>query len=119
MLQREMLRKARHGRVRKKVGGVPERVRLNVYRSLNNIYAQIINDERGETLVSASTLDKEVREAAKGGGTLEAAKAVGSLIAKRARDKGVKQVVFDRAGYKYHGRVKALAEAAREGGLEF
>lgn len=119
MLKRELLRQARHDRVRKGVVGVSERPRLNVYRSLNNIYAQIVNDEDGKTIVSASTLDKEVKEAAKGGGNVEAAKAVGQVLAKRAKKKKIKQVVFDRGGYKYHGRVKALADAARESGLEF
>ena len=119
MLRREVLRQARHERVRKRVSGTPERPRLNVFRSLNNIYAQVVNDELGQTLVSASTIDKEVRESVKTGGNVEAAKEAGKLLAKRAVDKGIKQVVFDRGGYQYHGRVKALAEAAREGGLEF
>jgi large subunit ribosomal protein L18 len=119
MLERELLRRARHGRVRKKVSGAAERPRLNVYRSLNNIYAQLIDDEMGKTLVTASTLDKEVKEAEKSGGNVQAAKAVGTLVAERAKKQGITQVVFDRGGYQYHGRVKALAEAAREGGLEF
>ncbi|HUV05420.1 MAG TPA: 50S ribosomal protein L18 [Armatimonadota bacterium] len=119
MSRREVLRQARHERVRKRVSGTPERPRLNVFRSLNNIYAQVVNDELGQTLVSASTIDKEVRESVKTGGNTEAAKEAGRLLAKRALDKGIKQVVFDRGGYQYHGRVKALAEAAREGGLEF
>lgn len=119
MLRREALREARHARVRKRIAGTTERPRLNVFRSLNNMYAQIISDEDGRTLVTASTLDKEVREAAKTGGNVDAAKAVGQVIAKRAQEKGIKQVVFDRGGYLYHGRVKALAEAARESGLEF
>jgi large subunit ribosomal protein L18 len=119
MFEREALREARHKRVRKRIAGEAERPRLNVYRSLNNMYAQIVNDEKGRTLVSASTLDKQAREAAKTGGDIEAAKAVGQAIAKRALKKGIKKVVFDRGGYKYHGRVKALAEAARESGLEF
>jgi large subunit ribosomal protein L18 len=118
MLGRELLRRARHGRVRKRVVGAVERPRLNVYRSLCNIYAHVVNDAQGQTVVAASTLDREVREAVKSGGNVEAAKLVGGLIAKRALEKGVKKVVFDRGGYKYHGRVKALAEAAREGGLE-
>lgn len=117
--RREPLRKARHDRVRKRVQGTPESPRLNVYRSLNNIYAQIVNDEAGSTLVAVSTLDKEVKEAAKSGGNIDAAKAVGKVLAERATAKGIKKVVFDRGGYQYHGRVKALADAARESGLEF
>jgi large subunit ribosomal protein L18 len=119
MLRRELLREARHDRVRKRVAGTGERPRLAVFRSLNNLYAQVINDETGATIVSASTIDKEMKSTVKSGGNIEAAKAVGALVAKRAADKGVKQVVFDRGGYQYHGRVKALADAAREGGLEF
>ncbi len=119
MANREELRQARHNRVRKKVAGSPEKPRLNVYRSLNNIYAQIVDDEGGKTLVSASTLDSEVKSQIKSGGNVDAAKAVGELVAKRAQEKGIKQVVFDRGGYIYHGRVKSLAEAARSGGLEF
>lgn len=115
-----LARKRRHARVRKKVFGTPERPRLSVYRSLRHIYAQIIDDTRGHTLVSASTLDAEVRErisdeAAKS----DQAKVVGEVLAQRAVEKGLKVVVFDRGGYRYHGRVKALAEAARAGGLEF
>ncbi|MHB1190407.1 MAG: 50S ribosomal protein L18 [Armatimonadota bacterium] len=116
MLKKEILRKARQDRVRKKVSGSAERPRLNVFRSLNNIYAQVVNDESGVTLVSASTLDKEI---AGSGGNIEAAKAVGALVAKRAVENGIKSVVFDRGGNIYHGRVKALADAARESGLEF
>jgi len=119
MANREELRQARHTRVRKKVVGRPEKPRLNVYRSLNNIYAQIVDDEAGKTLISASTLDAEVKGQIKSGGNVEAAKAVGELVAKRAQEKGIKQVVFDRGGYIFHGRVKTLAEAARSGGLEF
>ncbi|SES89523.1 50S ribosomal protein L18 [Anaerobranca gottschalkii] len=106
----------RHRRARKNLHGTPERPRLNVFRSLKNIYAQVIDDTTGHTLVSASTLDTEFRGR---GGNIEAAKAVGTLIAQRALEKGIKAVVFDRGGYIYHGRVKALAEAAREAGLEF
>jgi len=113
------LRKKRHYRVRTKVFGTAERPRLNVYRSLKNIYAQIINDELGVTLVAASTLDKEIKEKWEYGGNKEAAKAVGELLAKKALEKGIKQVVFDRGGYIYHGRVLELANAAREAGLEF
>ena len=95
------------------------RPRLSVFRSSKHIYAQIIDDAKGETLAAASSLEKEVRGDAKTGANVDAAKAVGVRVAERAKEKGVKQVVFDRGGYLYHGRVKALAEAAREGGLEF
>jgi large subunit ribosomal protein L18 len=105
--------------VRKTVVGTAERPRLNVFRSLSHIYAQLINDKTGTTLVSASTLDKEVGAGVEYGGNIEAAKAVGTAIAKRALEKGINKVVFDRGGYIYHGRVAALAEAAREAGLEF
>ena len=110
-------RLARHARVRKHISGTPERPRLSVYRSEKNIYAQIIDDINAVTLASASTLDKEVD--VKVGGNKEAAKLVGELVAKRALDKGITEVVFDRGGYVYHGRVQALAEAAREAGLKF
>ncbi|HOK55130.1 MAG TPA: 50S ribosomal protein L18 [Armatimonadota bacterium] len=119
MDKREALRERRHRRVRKKIFGTAERPRLNVYRSLANIYAQVIDDTDGKTLVSASTIDPEVRQRVKSGGNIESAKVVGEVVAKRALDKGVKQVVFDRGGYKYHGRVQSLADAAREAGLEF
>jgi large subunit ribosomal protein L18 len=112
-------REKRHLRVRKKISGTAERPRLNVYRSEMNIYAQIIDDLAGTTLVSASTIDKEIKEKLSVGSNKEAAKAVGELIAKRAIDKGIKTVVFDRGGYIYHGRVKELAEAARSAGLDF
>ncbi len=105
--------------MRKKVRGTEERPRLNVYRSLKHMYAQIIVDTRGETLVSASTLSRELRGKLKSTGNVEAAKEVGRLIAKKALEKGIKKVVFDRNGFLYHGRVKAVAEGAREGGLEF
>ncbi|MGL5951291.1 MAG: 50S ribosomal protein L18 [Cetobacterium sp.] len=107
----------RHLRVRKKVTGTPERPRLSVYRSEKNIYAQIIDDVNSVTLVSASTLDKDVD--VKVGGNRDAAKLVGDLVAKRALDKGITEVVFDRGGYVYHGRVQALADSAREAGLKF
>ena len=110
-------RKRRHARVRKTVSGTVERPRLNVYRSNSHIYAQLIDDASGVTVASASTVDKELNLDATG--NVEAAKKVGELIAKRAQDKGFKSVVFDRGGYLYHGRVKALAESAREAGLEF
>ena len=113
---RKMERTRRHIRVRRKVSGTAERPRLSVYRSNTNIYAQIIDDVAGNTLVSASTLDKEVKVKH---ANKEAAKEVGALIAKRAADKKIKSVVFDRGGYIYHGVIKELAEAAREGGLKF
>ena len=109
----------RKKRVRKKIRGTPERPRLCVYRSLKHIYAQIIDDVAGRTLVAASTLDKEIRDSIAGMKKTEQAKEVGKLIAKKALEKGIKKVVFDRNGFLYHGRVKALAEGAREGGLEF
>ena len=108
-----------HTRIRKKLAGTQERPRLNVYRSENHIYAQVIDDEEGVTLVSASSIEKAAREGLKTGASVDAAKSVGKLIAERAKEKGVKDVVFDRGGYLYHGRVKALADAAREGGLNF
>lgn len=112
-------RKIRHLRIRKKISGTPERPRLNVYRSNQHIYAQLIDDTKGVTLVSASTLDAELKNVIENGGNVEAAEKVGALIAKRALEKGIKEVVFDRGGYPYHGRVKALAEAARQEGLQF
>jgi len=112
-------RERRHLRVRKKVKGTPERPRLCVYRSLKHIYAQIIDDTRGHTLVAASTLDPALRSQLPRTGNKEAARAVGRLLAQRALEKGITQVVFDRGGYLYHGRVQALAEGAREGGLKF
>ncbi len=114
---RNALRKRRHARVRRNLSGTAERPRLNVYRSNKNIYAQLIDDNKGTTLVSASTKDKDFGSDATN--NVAAAAQVGTLIAKRAEDKGYKSVVFDRGGYLYHGRVKALAEAAREAGLEF
>lgn len=109
-------RAKRHARVRAKISGTPECPRLNVFRSSKHIYAQIIDDVNGVTLASASTMDKEFEGA---GGNVEAARKVGQMIAKRALDKDIKDVVFDRGGYIYHGRVKELAEGAREGGLNF
>lgn len=114
---KNVARLRRHKRVRKLISGTPSRPRLCVFRSLANIYAQIIDDVNGVTLASASTLDSELKGST--GGNKEAAKAVGMLVAKRAIEKGVKEVVFDRGGYIYHGRVAELAEGAREGGLEF
>lgn len=112
-------RQKRHYIMRRKITGSAERPRLNVFRSLSHIYAQIINDENGTTLVSASTMDKEIRNAVPYGGNSEAAKAVGTELAKRALAQGINTVVFDRGGYIYHGRVAQLAEAAREAGLKF
>lgn len=112
-------RQKRHRIVRNKVHGSAERPRLNVYRSLNHIYAQVIDDDAGVTLLAVSTLDKEVKVMVEKGYGLDAAKAVGKAVADRALEKGIKSIVFDRGGYKYHGRVKALADAARENGLNF
>lgn len=112
-------RQKRHFRVRNKIAGTSERPRLNVFRSLKHIYAQIIDDTSGNTIVSASTLDKPVKESLKAYGNVESAKAVGKLIAQKAKAKGISKVVFDRGGYIYHGRVKELAESARNSGLEF
>jgi large subunit ribosomal protein L18 len=116
-LDKNAVRKKRHARVRTKVFGTAERPRLNVYRSNKHIYAQVIDDVKAVTIVSASTLDKELN--LESTGNVEAAQKVGELVAKRALEKGIKTVVFDRGGYLYHGRVKALADAAREAGLEF
>lgn len=113
------IRLKRHWRLRKNINGTAERPRLNVFRSLNNIYAQVIDDQNGVTLVSASSLDKEIKGKNVSGGNAEGAKLVGALVAKRAIEKGITTVVFDRGGYIYHGRVAALAEAAREAGLKF
>jgi large subunit ribosomal protein L18 len=116
---RETLRSRRRRRVRKKIFGTAARPRLNVFRSLNHIYAQIIDDAQGTTMLSASSLSTELRGDLPRSGNKEAAAAVGKLIAQKAMQKGIKKGVFDRAGYIYHGRIKALADAAREGGLEF
>ncbi|NLK88655.1 MAG: 50S ribosomal protein L18 [Clostridiaceae bacterium] len=113
------VRKRKHLRVRKKISGTPERPRLCVFRSNLHIYAQAIDDVNGDTLVSASTLDQEIREKNRFGGNVESASEVGKLIAARALAKGIETVVFDRGGYIYHGRVAALATAAREAGLNF
>ena len=112
---RAVVRTAIHGRIRRKVSGSTERPRLAIYRSLNHIYAQIIDDYRGQTLASAATTEKELRGTT--GGNVEAARRIGKAIAERALAKGIAQVVFDRGGYLYHGRVKALTDAAREAGL--
>jgi large subunit ribosomal protein L18 len=113
--KRNEIRKRVHSRIRAKMQGTPERPRLNVYRSLNHIYAQVIDDTKGATLVAASTAAAKVKT----GGNVAAAKEIGKLVAERAKEKGIKKVVFDRGGYLYHGRIKALADAAREAGLEF
>ena len=116
---RSAARLRRHRRVRKKVAGTPETPRLNVFRSLNEIYAQVINDEAGHTLASASSTDGEIRAKMAGLTKSEQAKLVGQAVAERAKAAGVEQVVFDRGGYRYTGRVRALADGAREGGLQF
>ncbi len=116
---RSVARARRHVRVRKRLLGTRERPRLNVFRSLAEIYAQIIDDAAGQTLVSASSVDRELREKMKGLKKSEQARLVGQAVAERARKRGIATVVFDRGGYKYNGRVKALAEGAREGGLKF
>ena len=113
--KRNAIRQRIHSRIREKLSGTSERPRLNVYRSLNHIYAQVIDDQKGETIVSASTLGMK----AKTGGNVAAAKEIGKTIAEKAVAKGIKKVVFDRGGFLYHGRIKALADAAREAGLEF
>jgi len=118
-LSKDQQRRRVHARVRTRVTGTPERPRLNVYRSVGHIYAQVIDDRSGRTLLSASSVDKETKKALKGGGNISSAKAVGKIVADRAKAAGVTKVVFDRGGYKYHGRVKALADAAREAGLQF
>lgn len=119
MDKKEELRLKRHRRVRKKVFGTADKPRLNVFRSLNNVYAQVIDDTKGHTLVSASTIDAEVKGQIKSGGNIQAAKVVGQVVGKRAVEAGIKKIVFDRGGYQYHGRVKSLADGAREAGLEF
>lgn len=122
MIKREDRRESRlvrHKRIRKKISGTPEKPRLSVYRSEKHIYAQIIDDVNGRTLVAASTVEKALREKLQKTWNVDAAKEVGKLVAERAIAKGIKDVVFDRGGFKYHGRVKALADAAREAGLKF
>lgn len=118
-VNRDKARARRHAHIRRRLHGTPERPRLSVFRSLNHIYAQVVDDSAGLTLASASTIDTEVREQLDGKKKTEQASIVGQVVAERAMAKGVNQVVFDRGGYKYHGRVKALAEAARKAGLEF
>jgi large subunit ribosomal protein L18 len=116
---REKMRIRRHIRVRKRVAGTTDRPRISVFRSLSQIYAQVIDDSTGRTLASASSVDKELRTKIGNLKKSEQAKEVGKVLAQRAQSKGIKQAVFDRGGYRYHGRVKALAEAAREAGLKF
>jgi large subunit ribosomal protein L18 len=116
---RSIARERRHVRVRKQLFGTTQRPRLNVFKSLTEIYAQVIDDMEGNTLVSASTIDKELREKMKGMKKSDQAKAVGKAVAERAKSKGINTVVFDRGGFRYVGRVKALADGAREGGLQF
>ena len=113
--KRNEIRKRIHSRIREKLSGTADRPRLNVFRSLNHIYAQVVDDQKGETIVSASSLQLKL----KSGGNVAAAKEIGKAIAEKAKEKGVTKVVFDRGGFLYHGRVKALADAAREAGLEF
>jgi large subunit ribosomal protein L18 len=115
MIKRNEVRQRIHARIREKLAGTAARPRLNVYRSLNHIYAQVIDDQKGETLASASSMNLKLKT----GGNVAAAKEIGKAVAEKAVAKGIKQVVFDRGGYLYHGRVKALADAAREAGLEF
>jgi len=119
MVSKDNARRRIHVRMRTRLAGRAEMPRLSVFRSLNHIYAQIVDDARSQTLVSASTRDKEVRTTLKTGGNVSAAKVVGQALAKRAGAVGISRVVFDRGGYAYHGRVKALADAAREAGLKF
>jgi large subunit ribosomal protein L18 len=118
-VNRMEIRKRVHHRIRERLRGTAERPRLAVYRSLNHIYAQIIDDDSGQTLAAASSIDKELNAKLKDGGNVAAAKLVGELVAKRAKEKGVEKVVFDRGGFIYHGRIKTLAEAARAAGLKF
>ena len=115
-IEKKEIRNRIHRRIRRKLSGTAERPRLAVFRSVAHIYAQLIDDAQGTTLVSASSVDKGGKTS---GGNVTAAKAIGKLVAERAKEKGIKSVVFDRGGYQYHGRVKALADAAREAGLEF
>jgi large subunit ribosomal protein L18 len=116
---KERARKRRHARIKKKVFGTAEKPRLSVHKSLNHVCAQIIDDTRGYTLVAASTLESEFSQIKKHKGNIEMAKRVGELLASKATKAGIKKIIFDRGGYKYHGCIKALADGAREGGLEF
>jgi len=115
-IAKKQIRERIHKRIRRKLEGTTERPRLAIYRSVAHIYVQVIDDTQGRTLVSASTVEKEGK---RGGGNVAAAKDIGKLVAQRAKEKGISKVVFDRGGYQYHGRVKALADAARQAGLEF
>lgn len=117
--RRRELRERRHRRVRKKIAGTAERPRLSVYRSERHIYAQLIDDEGGRTLAAASTLDAPLKSEFARGGTVDAARAVGRLVGERAREQGIALIVFDRGGFRYHGRVAGVAAGAREAGLEF
>ena len=114
--EKKEIRNRIHQRIRRKLSGTPQRPRLAVFRSVAHIYAQVIDDTEGKTIVSASSVDKGGKT---NGGNVAAAKSIGKLVAQRAKEKGIKSVVFDRGGYQYHGRIKALADAAREAGLEF
>jgi large subunit ribosomal protein L18 len=114
--EKKEIRNRIHRRIRRKLSGTPQRPRLAVFRSVAHIYVQVIDDTEGRTIVSASSVDKGGKT---NGGNVAAAKSIGKLVAERAREKGIKSVVFDRGGYQYHGRIKALADAAREAGLEF
>ncbi len=116
---RRVVKNRIHTRIRKKISGTQERPRLSIFKSSKNIYAQIIDDTTGVTLTATSTLDAEVKKEVKSGGNIEAAQKVGADIAKKAKDKGISKVVYDRGGYLYHGKIKALADAARENGLDF
>jgi large subunit ribosomal protein L18 len=116
---RRSAREKVHKRIRSRIAGTSVRPRLAIFKSLKHVYAQVIDDRKGSTLASASSLDGEFRSALTSGGNLEAARRVGELIARRAKERGISQVVFDRGGYAYHGKIKALADAARENGLEF
>ncbi len=118
-LSKDQTRQRRHQRIRKRLQGTGDKPRLSVYKSLNNIYAQLVDDVAGKTILSASTLEKDIRAAVKHGGNLDAAKKVGMSLAQKALDKKITNVVFDRGGYRYHGCIKALADAAREQGLKF
>ena len=118
-LNSKVRRVIRHGRIRKKVIGTTHRPRLAIYRSLNNIYAQLIDDSKGHTVASASTLEKDIQAESSDSGKLEVSKRVGQMIAQRAQNEGITQVVFDRGGYKYHGRVKIFGESLRKNGMDF
>lgn len=118
-IKSRIARKRRHRRIRARISGTAARPRLNVFRSLDHIYAQVIDDEAGQTIASASTIDKQLRGDLAGKNKKEQASLVGKAVAERAKDAGVSEVVFDRGGYLFHGRIKALADGAREGGLKF